>query len=99
MNQENHSNGDRHVVTYGHSILIWLGLLSLTGLTVALAGIGFGRWVIATALVIAGVKSTLVLNHFMHLKHEERMFRWFVAVSMTTLGIFFVLTFFDYAFH
>lgn len=99
MNQQHHTNEQPHVVPYGQYVLIWLGLLSLTGLTVALAGIDLGRWVIVTALVIACVKSTLVLNHFMHLKHEDRLFRWFVAVSLATLTIFFVLTFFDYAFH
>jgi cytochrome c oxidase subunit 4 len=99
MNHRNDTTTQQHGITYGHYVLIWLGLLSLTGLTVALAGIGIGRWVIATALIIAGVKATLVLNHFMHLKHEERMFRWFVAVSLATLTIFFVLTFFDYAFY
>ncbi len=84
--------------SYGQYILIWLGLLGLTGLTVALAGIGLGRWVIITALLIASVKSSLVLNVFMHLRSEERMFRVFVAVAVATLPIFFALMFFDYAF-
>ncbi len=78
--------------------LVWLGLLGLTGLTVALAGIDLGRWVIATALVIAGIKSMFVLNIFMHLKSEDRLFRIFTAVAVVTLAIFFILTFFDYAF-
>jgi cytochrome c oxidase subunit 4 len=99
MNHENHPHDQRHVISYGQYVLIWLGLLALTGLTVALAGIDLGRWVVVTALVIACTKSALVLNHFMHLKDEEKMFRWFVAVSLSTLAIFFVLTFFDYAFH
>jgi cytochrome c oxidase subunit 4 len=67
-------------------------------LTVALAGIDLGRWVIATALVIAGIKSMFVLNIFMHLKSEDRLFRIFTAVAVVTLAIFFILTFFDYAF-
>jgi cytochrome c oxidase subunit 4 len=83
---------------YGEYTLVWLGLLGLTGLTVALAGIDLGRWVIATALVIAGIKSMFVLNIFMHLKSEDRLFRIFTAVAVVTLAIFFILTFFDYAF-
>jgi cytochrome c oxidase subunit 4 len=83
---------------YGEYKLVWLGLLGLTGLTVALAGIDLGRWVIATALVIAGIKSMFVLNIFMHLKSEDRLFRIFTAVAVVTLAIFFILTFFDYAF-
>lgn len=90
---------DRNPATaYGHYVLIWLGLVALTSLTVALAGISLGRWVIITALTIAGIKSTMVLFHFMHLRTEERVFRIFVAVSLLTLTIFVVMTFFDYAF-
>jgi len=87
-----------HVVSFGQYLLIWLGLLGLTGLTVALAGIDLGRWVIITALVIASVKSTLVLGTFMHLKFEDRVFRIFVAVALITLATFIGMTFFDYAF-
>jgi cytochrome c oxidase subunit 4 len=95
---EGHSNGPQHIVGYGTFVLIWLGLLAFTGITVALAGIDLGRWIIVTALVIAAIKSTLVLNIFMHLKFEDRLFRIFVAVALATLAIFFILTFFDYAF-
>jgi cytochrome c oxidase subunit IV len=91
--------GDTHVVGYASSILIWVGLVSLTGITVALAGIDLGRWVIATALIIASIKTVLVLNVFMHLKFEDRIFRVFALVAAATLAIFFVMTFFDYAFH
>ena len=93
------ASSDRSPATaYGHYVLIWLGLVALTSLTVALAGISLGRWVIITALTIAGIKSTMVLFHFMHLRTEERVFRIFVAVSLLTLTIFVVMTFFDYAF-
>lgn len=85
--------------SYGQFVLIWLGLLALTGITVALAGINLGRWLIVSALAIASMKTALVLNIFMHLKFEDRMFRIFVFVAVLTLTIFFVLTFFDYAFH
>lgn len=88
-----------HVISYGRYILIWFGLLALTGTTVALAGIDLGRWIIITALTIASIKSLLVLNIFMHLQFEERVFRVFAAVAAVTLTIFIVLTFFDYAFY
>ena len=88
-----------HVISYGQYILIWLGLLVLTAATVAVAGVDLGRWVIVTALGIASVKSLLVLNIFMHLHFEDRVFRIFALVAGVTLAIFIVLTFFDYAFH
>jgi cytochrome c oxidase subunit IV len=88
-----------HVVSYARYFLIWLGLLALTCATVALAGIELGRWIIITALTIASIKSLLVLNIFMHLRFEERLFRIFVSIAMITFIIFITLTFFDYAFH
>ena len=87
-----------HVVSYGKYILIWLGLIALTGATVTFAGMNLGRWIIVTALSIASIKSMLVLNIFMHLKFEDRIFRIFVVVALVTFVIFISLTFFDYAF-
>lgn len=94
-----HDKQKTHIVSYGHFFLIWLGLLGLTILTVALGGINLGDWVIITALTIASVKTLLVLNIFMHLKFEDKVFRLFALVAGATLTIFIVLTFFDYAFH
>ncbi len=90
---------EAHVVGYGRYVLIWLGLVGLTGATVALAGIQLGRWVIITALTIASIKGYLVVSVFMHLRFEDRVFRIFVLVTGMTLMIFICLTFFDYAFH
>jgi cytochrome c oxidase subunit 4 len=90
---------EAHKVTYGQFFLIYLGLIALTGLTVALAGFDLGRWILLTAMAIASAKTALVLNIFMHLKFEDRLFRWFVLVAFVILAIFFTLTFFDYAFH
>jgi cytochrome c oxidase subunit 4 len=99
QNEEHKSETMHSDVGYGQYILIWLGLLALTCATVALAGIDLGKWVIITALVIASIKSLLVLNIFMHLKSEDRVFTLFVILAVTTLAIFIGLTFFDYAFH
>lgn len=93
------STAHAHGASYSALILIWIGLLSLTGITVALAGINLGRWVIITALTIASIKSILVANTFMHLKFEGVLFRFFVLAALVTLGIFIGLTFFDYAFY
>ena len=96
--QTTHEQGE-HGLSYGTAVLIWFGLLALTGITVSLSGINLGRWIIITALCIAATKTMLVLNNFMHLKFEDRVFRIFVMVAVLTLTVFIVLTFFDYAFH
>jgi cytochrome c oxidase subunit IV len=87
------------IIGYSRYILIWLGLIALTCTTVTFAGMNLGRWIIITALSIASIKSMLVLNIFMHLKFEDRIFRIFVGVALTTFLIFISMTFFDYAFH
>lgn len=93
-----HDSGGSHIVGYGQFVLVWLSLVSLTAITVALAGIDLGRWVIVTALTIAAIKSTLVGRVFMHLKFEGKLFTLFVVVALITLTIFIGLTFFDYSF-
>jgi cytochrome c oxidase subunit 4 len=98
MERHDHTEPKDHIVSYGQFTLIWIALLSLTAITVALAGLELGRWVIVTALVIASIKTYLVGSVFMHLKFEDRVFRVFVLVAIATLAIFFVLTFLDYGF-
>jgi len=83
---------------YGIYVLVWLGLLALTGLTVAVAGINIGGYTIATALIIASVKAYLVLTIFMHLRSESKVFRVFVLVALFFLIISLILLFSDYSF-
>ena len=87
-----------HSHRYGIYVLVWLGLLALTGLTVAVAGINIGGFTVATALIIASAKAYLVLTIFMHLKSESKTFRVFVLVALFFLVISFILLFSDYSF-
>ncbi len=84
---------------YGIYILVWLALLTLTAITVVVAGVDIGKFTIATALIIAAVKSYLVLTVFMHLKSESKVFRVFLAVALFFLLISFTLMFADYSFN
>jgi cytochrome c oxidase subunit 4 len=84
-----------HVVNYGTYILIWFALIVLTGLTVAVAGTNLGGFSVWTAILIAAIKTTLVLMVFMHLKYERPLFRWMVLVVIVAITIFIVFTFFD----
>lgn len=94
---ENHQNGHQHP-GYGMYILVWLVLLILTGITVAVAGIDFGNLTVATALIIASVKSYFVLSIFMHLRIENKIFSVFVGVALVFLVISLILLFSDYSF-
>lgn len=96
--QEQHHEQEAHVVEYGQYIFVWLSLLAFTAITVTVAGVDFGNWTIVIALIIASLKSWYVLSYFMHMKHEDVVFKSFVFVAGLTLFIFLALTFTDYSF-
>ena len=93
-----HTNEKKHAPNYLIYLLVWFSLMVLTGLTVTVAGINFGRITVATALIIASIKTYLVLTIFMHLKTEHPTFKVFVGVAMFFLLVSFILLFSDYSF-
>jgi cytochrome c oxidase subunit 4 len=94
MNQ----NETSHSIGYGIYILVWLGLVIFTGLTIVVAGVDLKVLTVATALTIAAVKTILVLFYFMHLKYEPSLFKSLVFVVVITLAVFIILTFLDVLF-
>ena len=94
--EQNKSHEQEHSSGYGVYILVWLGLIALTSLTVTIAGFNLGSLTLFVALLIAAVKSTLVINIFMHIKYEDPLFKFFFIVSLLTLLVIFILTFVDY---
>ena len=93
--EDNNINHGNHIsnTTY---ILVWLGLLGLTSLTVSIAGINLGDYTLFVAMVIAAVKVFLVSSIFMHLKFSDPIFKIFVGIVILTLAVIFLLTFLDY---
>jgi len=62
---------------------------------VTAAGMHFGKLSVLVALLIATIKSTVVLQIFMHLKHESKLFHNMIWIVLVTLTIFIGLTFTD----
>jgi len=91
-------NTESHSIGYGTYIMVWLGLVALTAVTVSVAGFNFGGITIIIALLIATVTSLLVGNYFMHLKFEKAIFKIFIAVCIVTFLIMIILTFSDLSF-
>ncbi|MBM2814953.1 MAG: coxD [Ignavibacteria bacterium] len=89
-----HTHSKSHT-GYGGYVLIWLILIGLTVLTVSVSGIDFGNATLPLALLIATIKSVLVINIFMHIKHEDKIFRLFIGVALLILIVAFVFTAFD----
>ena len=80
-------------------VLVWVGLLILTGTTVSLAGMNLRGLSILVPLLIAAMKSGLVLGYFMHLKYETGLlFKLMIPIVLAALTIFIGLTFSDVAF-
>ena len=96
--EQNQEKAIEHNHSYGIYILVWLALMTLTAVTVAVAGITFGGITFSPALVIASIKNYLVLTVFMHLKSESVTFRIFVGVAIFFILISFILLFSDYSF-
>jgi cytochrome c oxidase subunit 4 len=79
-------------------VFVWIGLLVLTGITIAVASIHLGSWNVVAALAVASVKSSLVLAYFMHLKYEQWLMKIIFLTAVGTLTIMIGLTFLDTAF-
>ncbi|MBK6507645.1 MAG: cytochrome C oxidase subunit IV family protein [Ignavibacteria bacterium] len=98
---DEHNDGhiaEAHHPSYGVNILVWIGLLSLTAVTVAVAGINLGSLALTVALIIATVKSLFVVNFFMHVKFDNKVVKIFIGVCMLIFVIVLILTFFDLTF-
>ena len=90
------SGNNKHHISYGTYILVWVALLAFTSITVTIAGVNLGRYTLFIALSIAAIKSALVINIFMHIKFDEPIFKTFLGISGATLLVIFLLTFFDF---
>lgn len=82
-------------ITYGVYVLVWLALMALTAITAVVAGINLAAFTLVIALLIAVVKSSLVVNVFMHVKYGDRIFKVFLVIAGSTLFVIFFLTFTD----
>jgi len=86
-------------MNYRTYLWVWLGLILLTGTTVSVAGRELGGWAVLIALIIAGTKSGLILNYFMHLKSERLLiFKVIIPLVIAVFLVFILLTFSDVAF-
>jgi len=75
---------------------VLLALLILTTITITVTWIDLSALTVLVALIIASVKSFIVLRHFMHLKFESKLFTVFVVMVLGIYTLVIALTFFDY---
>jgi len=85
-----------HIIPYRTLAMVLIALVILTLVSVAVTQIQLGPYTVAAALLIAVVKSTLVLTIFMHLRFENRFFAFMVTGVILLIGIVIFITLIDY---
>ena len=91
-----HDKSQEHEpLSYGLYVVVWLGLIALTCITAVVAGINLEAFTLVIALLIALTKASLVVNYFMHIKFEDKIFKLFLGIAGLTICIIFALTFSD----
>ncbi|MGE5340527.1 MAG: cytochrome C oxidase subunit IV family protein [Candidatus Omnitrophota bacterium] len=88
----------RNIHPFSTYVSTWIGLVMLTGLTVTISGLSLGRFSVLGCILIAAIKSTLVIWFFMNIKYEDAVFKIMLGVALLTLVTIFLLTFADVAF-
>lgn len=91
-NKTEHKN---HVLPISVYLSVATALLILTTITVYVAQLDFGAYNLLVAMIIAGVKATLVALYFMHLKYDNKLYAIIFVGSLLFLSIFVILTMFD----
>ena len=97
MTQSVTTHEDHHV-PYSTYINVWLLLIGLTGVTVGAWLVDLKHLSVFTAILIAAIKSSLVILYFMHIRYERHIFSWMLISIVATYAIFLILTFADYSF-
>ena len=92
------ANNTTHVIEYKFLSKILLILLSLTIITILVATLELGKLTLTVALLIACVKSYIVMFNFMHLKYESVLLRILVGSVYLLFALIVAITFVDYGF-
>jgi cytochrome c oxidase subunit 4 len=88
----------RTLSSSGRLLLVWLGLVALTGATVTATSMHLGDASVVASIGIALIKASLVVLVFMNLGREPRLFKVMLLVGLLTLATIMALTFVDIAF-
>ncbi len=85
-----------HVVPVRLYLMIFGALMVLTAVTVWAATVNLGPLNVVVALLIAGLKATLVILYFMHVRYSKPQVWIFVGAGFLWLAIMITLTISDY---
>ena len=91
-------NETHHIIPYRTILLVLAILIILTFTSVAITQIELSSWATSVALLIAGIKSSLVLIIFMHLKYDQRMFKLMASLIIVLVFVVIFITMLDFIF-
>ncbi|MFA9371139.1 MAG: cytochrome C oxidase subunit IV family protein [Labilibaculum antarcticum] len=85
-----------HIVKYKTYVFVLIALLFMTFTSVAITSINLGPYTVSAALLLAGIKSILVLLIFMHLKFDKKFYSLMVGGVLLLFACVIFITFLDY---
>ena len=85
-----------HIVSPKLYVLVFLGLIIFTGLTYSIALINLGPFNAMVAIIIAMIKTMLVILFFMHVKYSPKMTKVTIISGFFFLLILIALSMTDY---
>jgi len=95
-NITNPEHGEHHIVTPKTYAIIFITLLTFTGITVKAAFINLGIFNPVIALAIACIKAAIVFLFFMHVYFQTKLIKMTVASGIFTFLILITMTLSDY---
>ncbi|BAX79617.1 cytochrome C oxidase subunit IV family protein [Labilibaculum antarcticum] len=85
-----------HIVKYKTYVFVLIALLFMTFASVAITSINLGPYTVSAALLLASIKSILVLLIFMHLKFDKKFYSLMVGGVLLLFACVIFITFLDY---
>jgi cytochrome c oxidase subunit IV len=85
-----------HITSFTTQTVVLVSLIILTAISVAITRLEMGPLNTLVAMLVAGVKSAIVLTWFMHLKFDNKLFLIFTVLVITVFLLVMLVTFLDY---
>ena len=84
-----------HIIPIRTYLTIFAVLLGLTFVTVFIAKVDLGSMNIVVAMLIAGIKASLVAFFFMHLLYDDKINLFVFLTALVFLAVFIIFTLLD----
>ena len=95
-NVTNPEHAEHHIVGPKTYAIIFITLLTFTGITVAAAFVNLGILNPIVALAIASTKAVIVILFFMHVYYQSKLVKMTVAAGFFTFLVLITMTLSDY---